>query len=170
MRRRILWAIAALGLIGCVGVADAQSTANQTTPGYLTNTGCPSGQAPCWMPYGPNPNQYPTGATPVANSGTGSTGVVSAGLPAVTGLTNYICGFDVSAIGGTAAVGPISVTNLSGGISMTYELASAVAGVTLPRLYTPCIPAMATSTAISVVTTADGTASAVAVNIWGFVQ
>jgi hypothetical protein len=100
---------------------------------------------------------------------TGTTGAVVGTLAAAAGVTTTLCGFDVSAIGGTAAVGPITVAGLVGG-SFTYELASTATGVTLGRTFTPCIPASAVDTAITITTTADGTASAVAVNAWGTQQ
>lgn len=109
-----------------------------------------------------------TGGTTVIGVGTGTTGAVVGTMPAVAGKTNYIAGFDVSAIGGTAAVGPIVLAGLLGG-SFTYELASSVAGVIISRSFTPPLPASAVNTAITVTTTADGTASAVAVNVWGYV-
>lgn len=100
---------------------------------------------------------------------TGSTGAVTATFALVPNKTLYICGFDVSALGGTAAIGPITVTGLLGG-TFTYQFTSTAAGVTLNRLYTPCVPAANQTTAIAIVTTADGTASAVDVNAWGVVQ
>lgn len=114
-------------------------------------------------------SEYPFGATPVTAAGSGATGAVVGTLAATAGKTNYICGFDVSAIGGTAAVGPIVVAGLISG-SFTYQLASLVAGNLLGRTFKPCIPASGANTAITVTTTADGTASAVNVNIAGFRQ
>ena len=114
--------------------------------------------------------QYLPTATAITGNGTGTTGSVVGTLAAVTGKTTYICGFNVSAIGGTAAVGPIVIANLVGSSSMTYELASSVAGNSVTQTFTPCIPATAVDTTITVTTTADGTASAVAVNSWGFQQ
>jgi hypothetical protein len=108
-------------------------------------------------------------ATPITGNATGSTGAVVGTLAAVSTKTTYICGFDVSAIGGTAAVGPITVAGLVGS-SAKYQLASTATGVTLSRQFTPCIPASAINTAITITTTADGTATAVAVNSWGFQQ
>ena len=108
-------------------------------------------------------------ATPITGNATGTTGAVVGTLAAAASKTTYICGFDVSAIGGTAAVGPITVAGLKGS-SAVYQLASTAAGVTLGRTYSPCIPASAANTAITITTTADGTASAVSVNSWGFQQ
>jgi hypothetical protein len=101
---------------------------------------------------------------------TGTTGAVAATLAASTAdKATWICGFDVSAIGGTAAIGPITVTGLLGG-TFTYQFSSSATGVTLQERYSPCLPSSAQKTAIVVTTTADGTASAVDVQAWGFQQ
>ena len=73
----------------------------------------------------------------------------------------------MSAIGGTAAVGPITVAGLVTS-SQVYYMNSAAAGNTLTVNFQAPIPASAANTAITVTTTADGTASAVSVNSWGF--
>jgi hypothetical protein len=117
-------------------------------------------------------SQYPvnsvtTTPTPITGRGTGSTGAVVGTLAAASTATTYICGFDVSAIGGTAAVGPVVVAGLVGG-SFTYQMSSAATAVLLTRSFSPCIPASAVNTTITVTTTADGTASAVDVNVSGY--
>lgn len=103
----------------------------------------------------------------ITGRGSGTTGAVVGTIAAAVGKTSYLCSFDVSAIGGTAAVGPIVVAGLIGG-SFTYQLSSTASGVTLTRHFTPCIPASAVNTAITITTTADGTASAVNVNATGY--
>lgn len=110
----------------------------------------------------------PGGATFVVGAGTGTTGAVTGSLANTSGKTNYICGFSVSAIGGTATIGPITINNLIGNITFTFQAASTTTGYTLTQAFSPCIPAKATNTAIDVATTANGTASAVDVNVWGF--
>lgn len=115
------------------------------------------------------PNVVPQQPQVVTGIGAGTTGAVTATLAAVPGKTVYLCGFDVSGIGGTAALGPVTVTGLLGG-TFTYQLSSTAAGVTLSRTFTPCIPAANVTQAIAVVTTADGTASAVDVNLFGVAQ
>lgn len=115
------------------------------------------------VPTGP----YPAGSIPITGIGAGSTGAVVGTLAAAGAKTTYICGFDVSALGGTATVGPIVVAGLNGG-SFTYQFSSTAAGATLNRAYSPCIPAATPGLAITVTTTADGTATAVDVNAWGF--
>lgn len=115
-------------------------------------------------------NVYPWGSIPIIGVGVGSTGAVVGTLAAATGRLTYICGFDVSAIGGTAAVGPFVVAGLNGG-SMTYQASSSAAGgIVLREIFIPCIPASAVNTTITGTTTADGTATAVDVNMWGFQQ
>lgn len=112
---------------------------------------------------------YPGGATAITGNGAGTTGAVVGTLAGATGKTTYICGFNVSAIGGTAAVGPITIAGLITA-SMVYQMASTAAGNTVGQTFIPCVPASATNTAITITTTADGTASAVNVNSWGFQQ
>ena len=112
-------------------------------------------------------SQYPNGSTPITGNATGSTGAVVGTLSGTSGKTTYICGFDVSAIGGTAAVGPITVAGLTGSSSV-YQLASTAGGVTMARSFNPCIPASASNTPITITTTADGTATAVDVNSFGY--
>lgn len=113
--------------------------------------------------------QKPNGSTQIIGPGTGTTGAVVGTLAGTVNKTTYICGFDVSAVGGTAAVGPITVAGLLGG-SFVYQLNSAAAAVNFSKTYFPCLPASGTNTAITVTTTADGTATAVDVNPNGFNQ
>lgn len=118
--------------------------------------------------YGGNEvRPFPTGAVPITGNATGTTGAVVGTLPAQAGKITYICGFNVSAIGGTAAVGPITIANLVGG-SAIYQMASLASGNTVAQQFSPCIPANAYATTITITTTADGTATAVSVNSWGF--
>lgn len=127
----------------------------------------------CWLAPLPvqvqnrNITPYPTGAFPVTGIGSGSTGAVVGTLAAAAGRNTYICGFTVSAIGGTAAVGPIVVAGLTGG-SFTFQFSSLAAGANISQTFSPCIPSSGKNTAITVTTTADGSASAVDVNSWGF--
>jgi len=106
----------------------------------------------------------------IVGAGSGTTGAVTGTLPAVPGKITYICGWHVSAIGGTAAVGPITVGTLAGNTSFAYNGSSTAAGITYAENYSPCLPGNALNTAITVVTTADGTASSVKVNVWGIAK
>ncbi len=109
----------------------------------------------------------PSTVTALAGNATGTTGAVVGTLTSAAAKTAYISGFSVSAIGGTAAVGPITVAGLAGG-SQVYSLNSSAGGSTLVVNFAQAIPASAVNTNITVTTTADGTATAVAVNSWGF--
>jgi hypothetical protein len=114
-----------------------------------------------------SPNSYPAGSTPITGNGAGSTGAVVGTLAAAAAKLTYICEFAVSALGGTAAVGPVTIAGLVGS-SMVYYFASAAAGAQVNQTFTPCIPGSAVNTAITTTTTADGTASNVSVNSWGY--
>jgi len=106
--------------------------------------------------------------TTLLGVGTGSTGAVTATLTSAAGKLAYLCSFDVSALGGTATVGPITVTGL--GTTLTYQIAATASGNVFTRNFQPCLPASAANTNIVITTTADGTASAVDVNAAGFLQ
>lgn len=115
-------------------------------------------------------SQFPTGAAAITGNAAGTTGAVVGTLAAATAKTTYICGFNAQAIGGTAAVGPVTVAGLVGS-SMVFQASSSAAGGTVAReTFNPCVPASAVNTAITVTTTADGTATAVNVNSWGYQQ
>lgn len=104
----------------------------------------------------------------IAAVGTGTTGAVTATLAGVAGKVTYLCGFDVSAAGGTATISPITVAGLLGG-TFTYQGISA-GGAPFQHAFNPCIPASAANSSITVNTTANGTATGVAVQSWGFQQ
>jgi hypothetical protein len=108
----------------------------------------------------------PTGAIITGNA-TGSTSAVVGTLAGVVGKTTYICGFAISGTG-TAGISPVTIAGLVGS-NMIFQNLSAGTGL-LAQAFYPCIPASATNTAITVTTTADGTATAVNVNSWGFQQ
>lgn len=152
--------------------ASAQ-TPNPVTPGYQICQSTQTGSTQCsFQPTAintPLPVIVTSPGAGITGNATGTTGAVVGTLAAAAGKTTYICGFDVTAVGGTAQVGPITVAGLVGG-SATYYLASSAAGAVLPVRYAPCIPGSAVNTAITVTTTADGTASAVTVNSWGYQQ
>lgn len=112
---------------------------------------------------------YPAGATAITGNATGTTGAVVGTLAAASGKFTYICGFNITAAGGTATVGPVTVAGLIGS-SQVYGLPvnATASQVLITQNFFPCIQSSAVNTAITVTTTADGTASAVDVNSWGF--
>src|SRR6516164_11194415 len=108
-------------------------------------------------------SQYPAGAIPITGNANGTTGAVVGTLAGTAGKTTYICGFTVSAIGGAATVGPITVAGLVGS-SQVYQApvnGTAPAPTVASFSFTPCIAASAVNTPITVTTTANGTATAV---------
>jgi hypothetical protein len=139
-------------------------TASIPSPQVISSQGIPGG-----VPMGVSM----TGSGPIIQingNAQGTTGAVVATLAAVAAKTTFICGFDVSAIGGTAAVGPVTVAGIVGS-SQIYQVTSTAVGVLFgPMNFNPCIPASAPNTAITITTTADATATAVDVNSWGYQQ
>jgi hypothetical protein len=105
----------------------------------------------------------PAGATQISGNASGTTGAVVATLAGVAAKTTYICTFNVSA-SGTGAAGPITIAGLSGG-SQTYQL---TAPNSVSQTFSPCLPASAVNTAITITTTADASATAVNVNSSGY--
>jgi hypothetical protein len=127
----------------------------------------PSGiAAPC--PDGITP---PSSTTQLTGNAAGTTGAVVGTLAGAAGKTTYICGFDVSTIGGAASSGPITVAGLVGS-SMVYQVPVNAAGgqTVIAKDFYPCLPASAVNTAITVTTTAAAGATAVDVNSWGYRQ
>lgn len=161
MKRLLFFAILLLALLPRDALAQANVAVFCAVPGSSPVV---------YLPCGPtNPMavaQISAGTTITGNS-TGTTGAVVGTLAGVAGKTTYICGFSVSAIGGTATVGPITIANTVTA-SLVFYIASTATGNTLTQSFTPCIPASAANTAITTTTTADGTATAVTVNSWGF--
>lgn len=98
---------------------------------------------------------YPRGAVPItASSGNVANAAATATIPAMSGKTAYITGFEITGAGAT--VGLVVSPTVSGvvGGTLTYSIA-AIAGALLmnqPMIvpYFPAIPASAPNTAISV--------------------
>jgi len=147
-------------------------TISPNSPGLVVGTsGIPSAdvvtvQAPITL----GSAGFPAASTPISGNATGTTGAVVGTLAANATKTTYICGFNVQAIGGTAAVGPITVAGLIGSSQVYQASSTAAGGQAASANFQPCVPSSAINTAITVTTTADGTATAVDVNSWGFQQ
>jgi hypothetical protein len=99
--------------------------------------------------------------TPIAASSTGTTGAVTATLPAVSGHTTFLCSVQIGEAGsGTATA---TASNVTGG-PLNYVV-TAPGNFTVT--YRPCLAAPP-GTTIPVATTANSTATAVAVTVTGF--
>ncbi len=116
-------------------------------------------------------SQYPAGAIPVVAAGTGTTGAVTATLPAAAGKTTYICGFTIMAAATSLATGTATLAGLVGGVTFTYDqtVAAAANGTSkLTETFAPGIPASGTNTGIVVTSAAAGIGGVTDVNVWGY--
>lgn len=112
---------------------------------------------------------YPSGATPVNASATGTTASTVATLPAVSGKTTYISGFNISSDATAAVAGTATIVGLiSGTMSIRQGVGVTPAVVQTGISFYPPIPASTTNTAIVVNSVAAGTAGNTAVSAWGF--
>lgn len=122
-----------------------------------------------------NDNYLPVSATRVsATSGNIANNTATATIPAVSGKTNYLTGFQVFGAGATAALAvDVSITGLLGGtLTYTYCFAAGVAVANTPInvVFDPPLPASAVNTAIAVSCPAGGTGAAKnTVNAQGYV-
>jgi hypothetical protein len=112
-------------------------------------------------------SQPPIPAFQIVAQGNGTTGAVSATLAGVAGKITYICGFTVSGAG-TGLISPVTVGSVGLSTSPYQGISAGVAPFS--QTFSPCIPATAVNTGISVTTTADASATAVDVIAWGFQQ
>lgn len=119
-------------------------------------------------------NLYPVGATAKTGaSGNVANGSAAASLAAVSGKTNYIAGFQVTASGATAAL-VVNVTMagvITGTQTYTFVFPAGVTTAATPLIvkFDPPVPASATNTAITVTLPASGAGGTnAAVNVQGF--
>src|ERR1700722_6329102 len=97
----------AIWLLGASVRVQASPQVAPCTESIVTSVECDPVNSANPLPV--SPNSYPAGSTPITGNGTGTTGAVVGTLAAAAAKTTYICGFAVSAVGGTAAVGPITI-------------------------------------------------------------
>lgn len=115
-------------------------------------------------------NPYPPGSTPVENSGTGTTGAITVALAAQTSHLEYVCGIYAAATatagtnGNATVSGPTTTLNFLQGIGLSPLVA------VLSQSFSPCIPASAVNTAITLTTAAPGTGGVASAAIWGYYQ
>lgn len=113
---------------------------------------------------------YPSGATPITASNTGTTGATTATLAGTSGKTTYICGYSIRA-NATAAT---TVTNtITGVITATLSsimwIAPLASGLGVDeQIFSPCIPASGTNQAIAIVSGAPGSGGTVSSKGWGY--
>jgi hypothetical protein len=114
--------------------------------------------------------------TPITASATGSTGAITATLPAVVGKTTYICGFYYTGTNATAAnpATNVTITGTIGG-TMNFAFPTLAAAATVPNTipideeFIPCIAASVVNTAIVMNGPPLGAGATLAtVSAWGF--
>lgn len=151
-------------IFGLFGDVVAAQQSGNPSPGPI---GIVSSNVAVCDPSNPMNCLTPAGGGPqIGARGTGTTGVVSATLPAVVGKTNYVCGISVSAAG-TGPVGPVVLTGvITGGLSFD----AVTAPTNFVQIFTPCLISTGPNTSNILTTTADPTATAVDVAIWGYQQ
>ena len=119
---------------------------------------------------------YPPGALPITGSGTGSTGAITASIPALANKTAYLCGLYYTGTNATAAnaATSVTVTGVVGG-TMTFGFPTLAAGATVPstipidEAFMPCVPATSVNTAIVVNGPALGAgATQATAAVWGY--
>ena len=123
----------------------------------------------------PNPYANAGLCTPITASATGTTGAITATLPAAAGKTTYICGFYFFGTNATGANTGTSVT-VTGAITGTMSFGfTTLAGVTVANSppinmgFTPCVAASGVNTAIAVNGPALGAgATLVTLSAWGY--
>jgi hypothetical protein len=121
--------------------------------------------------------QSPPGATPITATASGTTGAITATIPAVANKTAVLCGFVYTGTNATAAqAGSVTVTGLVGG-TMSFGYPTLAAGAAVPvtspvdEAFLPCLPATSVNVAITVNGPALGTGATLAtVTAWGYYQ
>lgn len=166
-------AFAALVAVGCAWSMTAwgqannsntwQTPGNQTVGGFVEmclNSG--SQAVPC------SGNSSLATGTTITATGAGTTAATTATLAAATGKTTYICGFVITASATSATAGLATVATVVGGNTLTFGETVGTTPVQLAENFSPCIPANATNTGITVTSAAAGTGGVTNVSAWGF--
>lgn len=105
----------------------------------------------------------------ITASVTATTGSFNASLAAVSGRTNYICGFVITS-GGTTSAAVVNATvsgTVSGTMNYSYVFPSSGQGI-LGVAFPQCIVASGSNTAITVTVPAGGTGTTAALSVWGY--
>lgn len=157
----VTWDQAAGLVVGTAGAPSTQVVSVQgvTSGTAITTQGASTGGG------------FPTSATAITISATGTTGATAAALAAASSKTTYICGFSITSDAVAGLSGNATIAGVITG-TMTYiqgvGVAPAVASTT--QTFSPCIPSSTTNTAITVTSAAAGTGGTTAVNAWGYQQ
>lgn len=115
-------------------------------------------------------SEYPSGATPITASATGTTAATTATLAGVANKTTYICGFSIRANATATATGTATVTGtVTATLSYVQWTSPLATGIgTVERSFGLCIPASAVNTGIAVISAAPGAGGTVSVTANGY--
>lgn len=112
---------------------------------------------------------FPAGATPITVNASGTTLAVNATLAAAVGKFTYICGYMISVNATAATFGAGAIANVvTANMGMNVPVFAAPAVAITQQVFTPCIPSIATNTAITVVSPAAGAVGNNQVYAWGY--
>lgn len=146
-----------------VGTSNAGVTISTNVPGFQGVTG--GVPVPVVLS-----SEYPSGATAISATATGTTAATTATLAAAANKTTYICGLSIRANATAAATGNATVTGtVTATLNYTQWTAPAASGIgIIERTFTPCLPASAVNTAIAVISAAPGVGGVVSVTSSGY--
>lgn len=115
-------------------------------------------------------SQYPSGATAVTASGTGSSSSFLTTLAGTSGKTTYLCGFSARALATAASNGQLTVSNtITANMSYLQWIAPLASGIGIvEEVYNPCVPATGTNTGIGIGTANPGSGGVQSVSAWGY--
>jgi hypothetical protein len=126
------------------------------------------------VPFALN-TQYPinsvtTSPTPVTASATGTSAATAATLAATASVTNFVCGFTITADATALATGTATLSGtVNGSLSYLQTITAITNGTSiLTQTFSPCIPASAAATAITITSAPAGTGGNTIANIWGY--
>lgn len=115
-------------------------------------------------------SQYPIGAVPITNSGTGTTGATTATLTGTSTTTVYICGYSIRANATAATTVTDTITGtITGTLSSILWVAPLASGLGVDEMiFNPCIPASGVNQPIAIISGAPGSGGTVSSKGWGY--
>lgn len=115
-------------------------------------------------------SEYPVGSIPLFNSNTGSTGSVTATLPAAGSFTSFLCGYSIRANANTVSTGDATATGLNGGTGhfTQWNAPNTSALGANEQIFKPCLPASGPNVPIVLTSYPAGAGGVVSVTIWGY--
>lgn len=173
--RRIAFALLATGALVAIAWAQANNSNTWQTPGNQTVGGvvqmCPRSSDGLAVPCAnttAGAAGFPAGATPLTAGVNGTTTAFSVGLTGTATQTAYLCGFILSGSATAAATGAAAITGTLTGFPFQFGYPATPATATYTQTFTPCLPASAVNTTISVNSPAPGAGGVASIALWGY--